>query len=127
VAGHDVFQKRGDSNGKTIAAQYKEAKDPQTGEAIGLNLEHATLDRVAGARELLELLGNRELGIKPRLHIFNTCPRTIATMTRMVHDPRDAEDVLKVNADLNGDGGDDEYDMVRYGVMVAKQVTGVFV
>jgi hypothetical protein len=105
VAGHDVFQKRGDSNGKTIAAQYKDAKDPQTNEAIGLNLEHATLDRVAGARELLELLGNREVGIK----------------ARMVHDPRDAEDVLKVNADLNGDGGDDEYDMARYGVMAVAQ------
>jgi len=39
---------------------------------------------------------------------------------RMVHDPDNAEDVLKVDADSNGDGGDDEYDMLRYGVM-AKQ------
>ncbi|HEY0006931.1 MAG TPA: phage terminase large subunit [Pyrinomonadaceae bacterium] len=117
VAGHDVFQKRGDSGGKTIAAQYAEARDPETNEPIGLHLTHATLDRIAGARELLELLGNRELGIKPRFRIFRTCPRTIAAMARMVHDPRDAEDVLKVNADQNGEGGDDEYDVARYGVM----------
>jgi hypothetical protein len=38
-------------------------------------------------------------------------------MKRMVHDPRDPEDVLKVSADINGEGGDDPYDMLRYGVM----------
>ncbi len=117
VAGHDVFQKRGDSDGKTFADRYSAAADPQTGKPIGLHLTHANLDRITGARTLLELLGNKTLGIKPRLHIFRICPRTIAAMTRMVHDPRDPEDVLKVNADANGDGGDDEYDMLRYGVM----------
>lgn len=122
LAGHDVFQKRGDSSGKTIAQQYKEAKTPASGEEIGFSLVHAQLDRVAGARELLELLGNKELGIKARLHIFKTCPRTIAAMKRMVHDPSDPEDVLKVNADQNGDGGDDEYDMLRYGVMTKRRV-----
>jgi hypothetical protein len=122
AAGHDVFQKRGDSSGKTIADQYEEAKNPETGEPIGIHLERATIGRILGASELLELLGNRELGIRPRLHIFNTCRRTISAITRMVHDPDDAEDVLKVNADANGDGGDDEYDMLRYGVMVAHRV-----
>ena len=118
VAGHDVFRKRSDIGGKDIAELYESATDPESDESIGIKLEHATLDRIGGASRLLELLGNRELGIKPRLQVFNTCTRTIAAMKRMVKDPRDPEDVLKVNCDANGDGGDDEYDMIRYGVMV---------
>lgn len=121
VAGHDVFIQRGSSDGKTIADQYKEAKDPETDAAIGIKLEKATVDRVTGAQELLARLGNKEVGIKPTLKIFNTCKRTIATITRMVKDPRDAEDVKKVDADVNGDGGDDEYDMLRYGVMAKRK------
>lgn len=118
VAGHDCFANKGDAKAKTIAQQYAEARDPETDEPIGLKFEKATLDRVTGAQELLTRLGNAEVGIKPRLKIFSTCTRTIRTMTRVVKDPDDAEDVLKVNADVNGDGGDDEYDMLRYGVMV---------
>lgn len=117
VAGHDCFQQRGSSDGKTIAEQYRDAKDPETGEPIGLRLEKATVDRITGATELLNRLGNPELNIKPRLVLFKTCPRTASTMTRMVCDPRDPEDVLKVDSDQNGNGGDDAYDMLRYGVM----------
>lgn len=118
VAGHDAFLKRVDGEGMSPADLYERATDLETGEHIGITLERATVDRVAGATQLLELLGNREIGIAPRLKIFNTCTKTIATMTRMVYDPSDAEDVLKVNADINGEGGDDPYDMLRYGVMV---------
>lgn len=123
AAGHDVFQRRADSEGKTIEEQYRDAIDPDTGAKIGIvGFEKATLDRVAGAKELLELLGNHDAGIKPRLKIFrDRCPRTIATMKRMVTDPRDAEDVLKVDSDMNGEGGDDCYDMLRYGVMARRQ------
>lgn len=119
VAGHDVFQQRGDKDAKTIAQQYAEATDPETGGAIGLKFEKATLDRITGAQELLSRIGNAEVGIPPRLKLFRTCKRTTAVMTRVVKDPRDPEDVLKVNADGNGEGGDDEYDMLRYGVMEA--------
>jgi hypothetical protein len=122
VAGHDAFLKRVDGEGMSPADLYANAIDPETGLSIGFTLERATIDRVAGATWLTELLGNRELGIRPRLKIFrDRCPRTIACMKRMVHDPRDPEDVLKVNADLNGEGGDDPYDMVRYGSMVKHQ------
>ena len=63
-------------------------------------------------------LGNRQMGIPPTLKFFKTCKRTIATFTRVVHNPRDPEDVLKVNADpLTGEGGDDCYDETRYAVM----------
>lgn len=123
VCGHDVFQRRADSEGKTIEEQYRDARDPETGEPIGLRgFEKATLDRVGGAKELLELMGNRAAGIGSRLKIFrDRCPRTIAAMKRMVADPRDPEDVLKVDADMNGAGGDDEYDMLRYGVMAKRR------
>lgn len=122
VAGHDVFQQKGDKHAETIAQQYAEARDPETGELIGLKFEKATLDRVTGAQELLTRLGNLKAEIKPTLQISTDCPRTIACMTRMVTDPRDPEDVLKVDADINGEGGDDEYDMARYGAMVKQRV-----
>lgn len=127
VAGHDVFQQKGDRDAKTIAQQYSEARDPETGLPIGLKFEKATLDRVTGAQEILSRLGNREAGIPPKLKIFNTCTRTTKCLTRMVKDPSDPEDVLKVNADSSGEGGDDEYDMLRYGVMVKKAGVGVHV
>lgn len=121
VAGHDVFQQRGSKDGKTIADQYAEAMDPETGKFIGFDLQKATIDRITGAQELLKRFGNAQVEIKPTLKIFNTCRRTISTMTRMVCDPNDPEDVKKVNADVNGEGGDDAYDMTRYGVMVKRE------
>lgn len=117
VAGHDVFQEKGASDGKTHEDQYNDAIDPITGEWIGIaNLEKAHIARKFGANELLTRLGNREMNVKPTLQIFKTCRRTIQTLTRMVTNPNDEEDVLKVNADINGLGGDDPYDMIRYGV-----------
>lgn len=122
VSGHDCFQQRGDSNAKTIAQQYKEARDPENSAPIGLTLSRATVDRVAGAAEILTRLGNREAGLTPKLYFFNTCRRTIATMPRMVIDPNDDEDAKKVDADVNGLGGDDCYDCARYGVMARRRV-----
>jgi hypothetical protein len=120
VAGHDCFQQRGDREAKTIADQYAAAIDPDTGDAIGIRLEKANVDRVTGAKEIQERLGNQEIQIAPRLRIVNTCKKTISAMTRMVCDPHDPEDVLKVDADVNGEGGDDPYDMIRYAVMAKK-------
>lgn len=121
VAGHDVFAMQGgtdDQDARTKAQKFLEAYDPVTREPLPIILEHATIDRKQGATELLTRLGNRQMGIKPTLKFFNTCKRTIATFTRVVHNPRDPEDVLKVNADpLTGEGGDDCYDETRYAVM----------
>jgi hypothetical protein len=117
VAGHDCFNQRGSSDGKTIAEQYQDALDPENGEPIGLTMERADNDRLNGAAEMLGRLGNAELEIKPTLYFVSRCTRTISAMTRMVHDPHRPEDVLKVNADQNGEGGDDAYDCARYGVM----------
>jgi hypothetical protein len=37
----------------------------------------------------------------------------------MLHDPDNPEDVLKVDTDESGVGGDDPYDAWRYGLMEA--------
>lgn len=119
VAGHDVFANRGDSTGRTIADQY-------AGE--GIFLERANIDRVNGAAEVLKLLGGQDDKgnwlYKPGWQIFNTCTRLVACIPEMQTDPKRPEDVLKVDADQDGFGGDDPYDAARYGLMV-KQKTAV--
>lgn len=109
VAGADVFAQRGHEGGKTIAAQYKE---------FGIDLKQANTDRISGASQLLNLLGDIDADIPPKIKIFNTCGRLIDQLPAMQHDPHRPEDVLKVDIDEDGNGGDDCYDTVRYGVMV---------
>jgi hypothetical protein len=112
VAGHDVFQQRGDDAGETIADKYAK---------LGYAFEPATLDRINGAAEIMARLGNATEGLPATFRIFTSCPRTIACIPAMVHDPRNSEDVLKTNAESDGSGGDDPYDCLRYGLM-AEQV-----
>jgi hypothetical protein len=54
----------------------------------------------------------------PRLFVHPSCKYTIEQLPRMQHDERQPEDVLKVNATESDPwGGDDAYDMLRYGIM----------
>lgn len=108
VAGADVFANKGDAMAKTIADQYKEQ---------GIVLSPANMDRINGAGEVLRLLGDMEAGIAPKLQVFDTCPRLIECLPMLQHDPHRPEDVLKVNVDEDGVGGDDSYDTARYGCM----------
>jgi hypothetical protein len=107
VAGGDVFAETRKDKG-TVAKDYL---------AEGINLRMANTARVQGAQEIQKRLGDPRFGIEPSLFIFNTCHRLIECLPNMQHDPRRQEDVLKVDADVNGDGGDDEYDALRYGIM----------
>lgn len=107
VAGSDVFAKR-DPAAPTIAAQY---------EALGLTLSPANTDRVNGAARMLGLLGDVEQHIPPRWYIFKNCVNLVEKLPVLEHDPHRPEDVLKVDADEDGNGGDDEYDGARYGLM----------
>jgi phage terminase large subunit len=111
-AGHDVFAHKGDEKGKTIAEQYKDE---------GVKLKHANIDRINGAGELLQLFGDEENNIKEQIYVFDTCLRLIEQIPNMQHDPNRPDDVLKVDIDEDGNGGDDSYDCVRYGVMSSKQ------
>ncbi|CAD7698892.1 unnamed protein product [Ostreobium quekettii] len=106
--GVDVFAQRGGS--QTIAEQYAEK---------GIQLQRANTDRINGAAEVLRRLGDAENGIRQTLFIFNRCRYLIECIPAMEHDPNRPEDVLKVDIDEDGNGGDDCYDSCRYGLMAA--------
>lgn len=119
VAGADVFVKRDpsgqgtvtdDPRGKSIADHYGEC---------GVTLAQAKIDRIQGAGAVLQLLGDVAEGIEPRLWVFSTCHRLAEQIPAMIHDPKRPEDVLKVDIDDSGEGGDDLYDAARYGLMEA--------
>jgi hypothetical protein len=103
VAGTDVFSRQ--SDGTTIAAQY--ARE-------GIGLKPGNMDRVNGWAEVLQRLGEPEEGVPARLFIHKRCGRLAETFPAMQHDPNRPEDVLKVDADEDGVGGDDAADCLRY-------------
>ena len=103
VAGTDVFSRQ--SDGTTIAGQYGRE---------GITLKPANMDRVNGWAEVRQRVGDAEGGILPRLFIHQRCGRLIETLPMLQHDPNRPEDVLKVDADEEGVGGDDAADALRY-------------
>lgn len=116
VAGTDVFIKRFINNPNdeptTIADEYKK---------YGITLAPAETDRINGAAKIMTLLGSDAISppIPPRLFIFNRCVGLINNLPEMQHDPRRGEDVLKVDCNSEtGEGGDDYYDNLRYGMMI---------
>ena len=113
VAGHDVFAQRGSADGRTIADQYADE---------GIVLDRANIDRINGAAEMLRRIGGEDGDPAPTWKVFNTCTRLIACIPEMQINPKRPEDVLKVDADRDGNGGDDPYDGVRYGLMEKKAV-----
>lgn len=106
VAGPDAFSRRHD--GSTIARQYRQH---------GIRLKPANADRVNGAAAVMELIGDVERGIEPRLYVSPRCHALIECLPGLEHDPARPEDVLKVDTDEDGVGGDDPYDALRYGIM----------
>jgi hypothetical protein len=122
AAGHDMWATRGGDDTESLADKWEKAARQAVGHTA-LRLERATVDRVNGAATIQEGLGNKDR--QPTLFIWEGCAETRKTIPRMVTDPKNAEDVKKVNADANGRGGDDPYDMLRYGVMVARRVVSV--
>jgi phage terminase large subunit len=103
VAGTDVFSRQ--SDGTTIAGQY--ARE-------GITLKPANMDRVNGWAEVLQRLGDVGAGVRARMFIHQRCGRLADTLPAMQHDPNRPEDVLKVDADEDGVGGDDAADALRY-------------
>lgn len=117
-AGSDVFAQH--------RARIEEADAPATAErylAEGLTVINANTDRGLGARTLREAFAWREIGpdgtdADPRLRFMDTVGnrRLFAQCESMVMDPDDPEDVLKVDANEKGEGGDDGYDTLRYAI-----------
>ncbi|MBI5385075.1 MAG: hypothetical protein HZA90_10355 [Verrucomicrobia bacterium] len=114
MAGADVFSRQ--SDGTTVAGQYAR---------LGLRLQPANMDRVNGWAEILQRLGDVEAGIWPTLFLHRRCGRLIETLPSLQHDPSRPEDVLKVDADEDGIGGDDAADALRYLVATKPRVLSV--
>lgn len=120
VAGLDCWTQkstlRDDKQPPTVAEEFL---------THGIQISRAVIDRIQGAAQLRSYLAwQGKQGNKPRFYIFDTCPVTFDTISRMVHDPDRVEDVLKIDA-TEGDplSGDDAYDMVRYGLMSRPTIT----
>ena len=103
VAGADVFSRQ--SDGTTVASQYGK---------LGLTLRCGNTDRVNGWAEVLHGLGDPDNGVPARLFIHERCARLVECLPSLQHDPNRPEDVLKVDADEDGVGGDDAADCLRY-------------
>jgi phage terminase large subunit len=103
VAGADVFSRQ--SDGTTIAGQYGK---------LGIKLTCANMDRVNGWAEVLSKLGDTDAGVRPRLFIHRRCGQLVECLPALQHDLHRPEDVLKVDADEEGNGGDDAADALRY-------------
>lgn len=112
VAGADVFSKQ--SDGSTVAAQYAK---------LGITLRVANSDRINGWAEILHRLGDPDAGIRPTMFIHRRCARLLECLPTLQHDPHRPEDVLKVDADEEGVGGDDAADACRY--LVATKARGL--
>jgi hypothetical protein len=116
VAGTDVFSRSTDEQGRTIAEQYA---------GHGIYLTPADTDRINGAAELANRLGDTDPDhpVPVTMHVTDRCPQLIEAMPRMIHDDNRPEDVKKVHCDPDtGQGGDDFYDCARYGAMVSPQI-----
>jgi hypothetical protein len=59
-------------------------------------------------------IGDVGADIRPTLFIHKRCGRLIETLPTLQHDPNRPENVLKIDADEDGIGGDDCADALRY-------------
>lgn len=110
VAGHDIFANRGaHEDGLTIAEQFQKA---------GIDWNPANIDRLNGAAELTKRLGNPREGLPATWFITESCEDLVRAIPNMIIDEKRPEDVLKIDANEFGEGGDDSYDCARYGLMV---------
>lgn len=102
-AGPDVFSRQAD--GKTIKQLYDEQ---------GISLELGHVDRINGWAEITQRLGDDK--IAPKLFIHPRCRLLTETLPLLIHDEHRPEDVLKVDVDEDGEGGDDSPDALRVGI-----------
>lgn len=114
--GHDLWSKvraRGDQ-GESLWEYFA---------GRGIVCVHADTDRIQGFQNMIRYTAWKTVdggkAGEPRFRLFDTpgnrfCYNQLATMTTI---DGGGEDVLKVDADERGDGGDDCYDETRYGLM----------
>jgi hypothetical protein len=73
-------------------------------------------ERISGAAAVLARLGDVDSGIAPRLYILERCRHLIDCLPALQHDPRLPEAPARLDADEDGEGGDDAYDALRFGL-----------
>ena len=80
---------------------------------------------MGGRRFCIGLATRRQWGFPaPRLFIHERCARLVECLPSLQHDPNRPEDVLKVDADEDGVGGDDAADCLRYLVATKERKSG---
>lgn len=117
VAGHDCWADR-KARGETVPTIAEQFYDEK------LWLDRANISRVSGLQNFRRYLTWRRPtasgpeDFTPRFRVFDTPSnrKVFECLEGMVSDPDNIEDVLKVDANDRGEGGDDAYDMVRYGL-----------
>src|SRR5215467_5493439 len=119
AAGHDCWadHKSRLEHVPTIAEEFSR---------LGLPLRKANISRIAGVQNIRRYLRWKERHaltdveheVQPRFRICDTPMnrRVYECLESRVSDPTDPEDILKTDADERGEGGDDAYDMIRYGL-----------
>lgn len=110
-AGTDIWNKERD--GDPSVANQLEDYGLRANEEI--YLLRANTDRVQGVAHMRDLIALKDG--EPTLRFFRNTMDVYNTIAEMQFDAKKPEDVLKVDADENGDGGDDAYDSARYGLM----------
>ena len=114
-AGHDIKADRKARGERVPTLQESFA-------AKGIHMLLANISRVSGLENLRAYVNWEATDVtperEPRFKMFRTDgnQRVLETLQMMQVDPKDLEDALKVDADYAGRGGDDGYDMVRYGL-----------
>lgn len=120
VGGSDIFQRSGNTQ-QTVAENYQAEK------IYIAPADTAPGSRIAGAHHIMMLLGdpsNKDKPIPNLLRVCRRCEMFIDTFPYLEHDPHNPEDVLKVNVDEDGIGGDDAYDAARYGLYIPHASSG---
>lgn len=118
VAGHDCWSKK-----QALGQNTPSVQEQWMGQNVILT--QASIDRVPGLTNLRHY-AEVEPGVGPMFRIMDTPGNryTLKVLEGMQIDPKRIEDALKVDASpTTGFGGDDPYDMVRYGLGVRPYAT----
>jgi hypothetical protein len=108
-SGTDIWNDQGRS---TIYEQLRDAMQDQA------SFVRAYTKREQGVAEIRKYIAweGTKSG-KPKLYFFENTIPVFNVVRSMQYDPKKPEDVMKVDADEYGFGGDDYYDAFRYGLM----------
>lgn len=113
-AGHDLWYP-GRGGGPS---QVEELIELGLSPSNGFYFIKAKTDRESGVRQIHKYLNPKNYpDLKPRCFFFRNCADVYDAVAQMQIDPKKPEDVMKIDADDNGYGGDDVYDSFRYGLM----------